>query len=658
MTSNLIERVKLAKTSISSSLREELINAGETIVRPLITILPELNSYIVTSDILEILGQIGGNDAFHALSMLLEDAPAGNLPKRLISQSCIQGLSLIGDEQSISTIIKCLGYNDNELRYAAIDKLSKLAFVKPQFKNQISMALQLALQNETYEKPGKLIESSLEKLGTPINKKLSWPNKPSRTRIIEPGEVGLTSPPVIKPATGASETPPKIIPFKQSQQNEPVDQTIATSPQQAPQNIAKLDTHPPASQQVTQELSTHKYAYLSEEEQQDILEKLLKSPDEDEKIQIINELGSSGNIQVIDELLTVLKSSSSKKIQDATIDAILKIAPNDLKLRFLILEKVLDKRVIGQYEAKGALANALRIAQIGLNRGKTSNKPIGSFLFLGPTGVGKTELAKALAEALYGNELQLVRLDMSEYTDISDKNKLIGSPPGYKGYEEGGRLTQAVLNKPQSVVLFDEIEKAHEDLFNLFLQLLDDGRLTDSKGITVSFKDTIVIMTSNAGSEYILEGLNANLPLDDIKEIVKENLKTIFKPEFLNRLNECIIFKPLTTDELLQVLELKLKPTANNLFEKYNLTLEVADTAKDYVIKATQQQEFGFSPRELNRIVESEIVKPLSVKLLDMEISESYIGKDVIPRGGKVIVGVKDSQLTLDICTPEAVVEE
>lgn len=631
MVSNLIERVKITKTSLSSSLRDDLINAGEVIVKPLIKLLPSLTSYVVTADAIEVLGNIGGNEAYKALSTLLEDAPPGNLPKRLISQSCIRGLTTIGNESSVSALIEALSFKDIELRYTIVDSLTKIALVKAEFRPQITEALHFALQHETFEKPGRQLEDSLEKLGQPVNRRETWPNTPRMPLVIDPAPVSLPPPAVIKPV-GSSIG----VVTQQSQQTRSL-----------PYQPLKANLTPP--QPIFSSSAVNKYVYLTEEQQKEILEKLLTSPEEKEKLEIIDELGQSGNIQVIDELLTVIKSTDNRKIKQAAVDAIINIAPNDLKIRFLVLEYILDKRVIGQVEAKLALANALRVAQIGLKRAGVSTKPVGSFLFLGPTGVGKTELAKALAEALYGNELQLIRLDMSEYTDMADKNKLIGSPPGYAGCDEGGRLTQAVLKQPQSVVLFDEIEKAHNEIFNLFLQVMDDGRLTDSKGITVSFRDTIIIMTSNVGSEYILDGINAKLTLGEMKEIIQEVIKTKFKPEFLNRLNDYIIFKPLTSDELLQVLNLKLKPTANGLYDKYQLTLEVTDAAKNFIIESTQKQEFGFSPRELNRIIDNEIVQPLSEKLLDLEISESYRGKSAIPRGGKVVIDLKDSKLSLDI---------
>lgn len=636
MTYYLIERVKLAKNSISTSLREDLINAGDFIIRPLIKVLPDLRSYVVTSDIIEVMGHIGGKDAYNALSTLIEDAPVGNLPKRLISQSCIRGLSYIATDESIGTIIKCLGYRDSELRHTAIESLTKLAFIKPEHKTNIIQALQIAHNNETFEKPGQLLEQSLEKLGTPVPIKDIWPNRHRQNIVIEPEINNISSQTASRVNFEPVEKP------QQQPQIQPAVQPLQSN---------EFNISTPQQQPAIQALASNKYAYLTEEEQKDILEQLLTSPDEEEKLTIIKDLGKSGNTQVLDELLTVIKSSDNRKIQHAAVDAILSIAPNDIKLRFLVLEYILDKRVIGQEEAKFALANALRVAQIGLQRG-SSDKPIGSFLFVGPTGVGKTELAKALAEALYGNELQLIRIDMSEYTDLSDKNKLIGSPPGFAGCDEGGRLTQAVLNKPQSVVLFDEIEKAHPEIFNLFLQLLDDGRLTDSKGTTVSFKDTIVLMTSNVGSSSIMEGIKATLDVEEIKEIVQESLKTKFKPEFLNRLNDYIIFKPLTASELLDVLNLKLKPTAKTLFAKYQLTLEVCEKAKKYIVESTQKQEFGFSPRELNRIVEEEIIQPLSKKLLDLEISENYMGKSSIPRGGKVLVNASKDKLAIEIVDP------
>jgi ATP-dependent Clp protease ATP-binding subunit ClpA len=637
MTQHLIDRVKYAKNSLPSTLREDLIKADQPIVRPLIRLLPALSSYVVTSDVIEILGNIGGDDALRALSTLLEDSPPGNLPKRLISQSCIKGLGNIANEESIQAISKALTFHDNELRYMAADTLGKIALHKPELKGKVSNTLRLAVINETFEKPGKLMEDILEKMGEKVQRKDFWTNKSNKPLVIEPSENRMTPPPAIRPLfpSEAKQNPD----IKAVQQPEQYNQPIKTE--------GSVPT--PQINPAYQGFSSNEYSFLTDEQQKEILEKLLKSPDENEKFKIISELGNSGNTQVIDELLTVIKSTDCRKVRHAAVDAILKIAPNDLKLRFLMLEYILDKRVIGQDEAKLALANSLRVAQIGLKRGGVSNKPIGSFLFVGPTGVGKTELAKALAEALYGSELQLIRLDMSEYTDISDKNKLIGSPPGYAGCDEGGRLTQAVINKPQSVILFDEIEKAHVELFNLFLQMMDDGRLTDSKGITVSFKDTIIIMTSNVGSDNILECINLKMDVEEIKELVKEVLKTKFKPEFLNRLNEYVIFKPLTAHELLQVLELKLKPTANSLQEKYQLVFEVSDNAKNFIIENTIKQEFGFSPRELNRIIDDEIVQPLSEKLLDMEIAESYKGKYVIPRGGKVVIDLVDSKLLIDI---------
>lgn len=625
MTNYLIERIKFAKNNLSPVLKNDLINAGQEIVKPIIKLLPSMTSYVVTADLLETMGCIGGNDSFNALNTILEDAPPGNLPVRLISQSCIKGLGFIGDQKSLTVIIKALSFTDPELRYVAVKTLSKLYTEKPEYKNQIIDALRIALANETYQKTGVLLEDTLERFGQTIIRRQSWPKVETITETINPvkeiqyPQINITTNQITDNTHQANENPDT--------------NTINNS---LPQ-VSSLSN------------ISNKYSFLDEQQQQEILDKLLTSPDENEKLQIISELAISGNIEVIDELLTVIKSTDNSKLRMAAVDAILSIAPNDIKLKFLVLEYLLERRVIGQHKAKVALANALRVAQIGLKKGSNSNKPIGSFLFLGPTGVGKTELAKALAEALYGTELKLIRIDMSEYTDMSDKNKLIGSPPGFVGSEEGGRLTQAVLKQPQSVVLFDEIEKAHNEIFNLFLQLLDDGRLTDSKGITVSFGETIVIMTSNVGSEYILQGLNAKLSMDEIKEIVKESLKEKFKPEFLNRLNDNIIFKPLTTDELHQVLNLKLIPTSNILKSKYQLSFDVSKPAQEFIIQKTIKQEFGFSPRELARILDEEIVQPLSEMLLDYEIAETYQKISKIPRGGIVTVELKDSNLVIEM---------
>ncbi len=276
----------------------------------------------------------------------------------------------------------------------------------------------------------------------------------------------------------------------------------------------------------------------------------------------------------------------------------------------LHLEDLLHKRVVGQDEGVTKVTEAIIRSKAGI---KDPTKPIGSFLFLGPTGVGKTELAKALAESLFDDDSNIVRLDMSEYMEKYSVSRLIGAPPGYVGYEEGGQLTEAVRRKPYSVVLFDEIEKAHPDVFNVLLQVLDDGRITDSQGRTVDFKNTIIIMTSNIGSSYLLEGINENGSIKpEAEEMVMNDLKAHFRPEFLNRLDEIIMFKPLTKDNIERIVDLLIKDVNRRLADK-ELKVKLTDTAKKYIV------DNGFDPmygaRPLKRYVQK-TVETLAAKLI------------------------------------------
>ncbi len=278
------------------------------------------------------------------------------------------------------------------------------------------------------------------------------------------------------------------------------------------------------------------------------------------------------------------------------------------KDKLLNLDNVLHERVIGQDEAVEAVAGAVLRARSGL---KDPRKPIGSFIFLGPTGVGKTELAKALSSALFDSEDNMVRIDMSEYQEKYTVARLIGAPPGYVGYEEGGQLTEAVRRKPYCVILFDEIEKAHPEVFNVLLQLLDDGRLTDSQGRTVNFKDTVVIMTSNLGSQYLLEGLrNGNNNLEDMRQTVMGELRRNFKPEFLNRIDEIVMFKPLEKKEIVRIIELSLKDIAKRLEDRH-ITLTVTDAAKSFIADTAYTPEYGARPvkRFLQKELETELGK-------------------------------------------------
>ncbi|MGI6777509.1 MAG: ATP-dependent chaperone ClpB [Acetivibrionales bacterium] len=278
------------------------------------------------------------------------------------------------------------------------------------------------------------------------------------------------------------------------------------------------------------------------------------------------------------------------------------------KERLLNLEEILHRRVIGQHEAVVAVTDAVLRARSGL---KDPRRPIGSFIFLGPTGVGKTELAKALAEALFDTEENIVRIDMSEYQERHTVARLIGAPPGYIGYEEGGQLTEAVRRKPYSVILFDEIEKAHPEVFNVLLQLLDDGRLTDSQGRTVNFKNTVVIMTSNIGSEYLLNGIDEKGDIrPDINDQVMRELKRAFKPEFLNRIDDIVMFKPLSKEEILRIIDLALADIQKRLDDR-RITISVTDGAKQYIAEASYSPVYGARPvkRYLQRFVETRISK-------------------------------------------------
>lgn len=293
--------------------------------------------------------------------------------------------------------------------------------------------------------------------------------------------------------------------------------------------------------------------------------------------------------------------------------------------RLLNMENVLHERVIGQSEAVTAIAKAIRRGRVGL---KDPKRPVGSFIFLGPTGVGKTELCKALAEAMFGDENAMLRLDMSEYMEKHTVSKLIGSPPGYVGFEEGGQLTEKVRRKPYSVVLFDEIEKAHPDVFNMLLQILEDGRLTDSQGRTVDFKNTVIIMTSNVGARLITEkqsslGFNSEnenaeeSEKKDIKELVTGELRKVFRPEFLNRVDDIIVFNKLNKDEIKQIAVNMLK-TLENRLDKMNIKISFTDNAVSEIADKGFDENYGARP--LRRAIQNEIEDPLSEQMLEGKV--------------------------------------
>ncbi|MBN1070193.1 ATP-dependent chaperone ClpB [Clostridium botulinum] len=302
--------------------------------------------------------------------------------------------------------------------------------------------------------------------------------------------------------------------------------------------------------------------------------------------------------------------------------------------KLLRLEEEMSKRVIGQDEAIESVTNAILRARAGL---KDINRPIGSFIFLGPTGVGKTELAKTLARNLFDSEENIIRIDMSEYMEKHSVSRLVGAPPGYVGYDEGGQLTEAVRRNPYSVVLFDEIEKAHDDVFNIFLQILDDGRLTDNKGKTVDFKNTIIIMTSNIGSNYLLENKNENYIEPNIKEDVINQLKLRFKPEFLNRVDDIIMFKPLSENGIKKIINIFLNEVNNRLKDK-NIELEVTDSAKSIMAKEGYDPIYGARP--LKRYIQN---------TLENSLARMIIKGDLI-YGSKVIVDGENEEITLKPC--------
>ncbi len=305
--------------------------------------------------------------------------------------------------------------------------------------------------------------------------------------------------------------------------------------------------------------------------------------------------------------------------------------------KLLHLDEILHKRVIGQDEAVSRVTDAIIRSRAGI---QDPNRPIGSFLFLGPTGVGKTELAKALAECLFDDERNMVRIDMSEYMEKYSVSRLIGAPPGYVGYEEGGQLTEAVRRKPYSVVLFDEVEKAHPDVFNVLLQVLDDGRITDSQGRTVDFKNTIIILTSNLGSQFLLDGIDKDGSItQEAQDQVNELLKRSFRPEFLNRLDEIVFYKPLTKADITQIIDLLVKDLNERLDDK-QLSCQLTEEAKDFIIDSAYDPVYGARP--LRRFVQHHV---------ETLIGRQIIAEDIQP-GSRMIIDFKDGKLTVEVIPP------
>jgi ATP-dependent Clp protease ATP-binding subunit ClpA len=303
------------------------------------------------------------------------------------------------------------------------------------------------------------------------------------------------------------------------------------------------------------------------------------------------------------------------------------------------IEDILHGRIVGQEEAISAVANALRRARAGLS---DANRPLGSFMFLGPTGVGKTELAKALAEFMFNDEKALIRIDMSEYMERHAVSRMVGSPPGYVGHEEGGQLTETVRHRPYSVILFDEIEKAHPEVFNLLLQVLDNGRLTDSKGKVINFKNSIIIMTSNVGSEHVRAMSGLGFAISDnterekeaeaYREKITESLRDNFRPEFLNRIDEIVIFNPLTEKDIEKIVSIQLK-TLEGQLKDHNISISVDRAARKYLAEEGFDPEFGARP--LRRLIQKVILDRLADKIIRGELKD----------GGKVKVNYKSDSL-------------
>ena len=369
-------------------------------------------------------------------------------------------------------------------------------------------------------------------------------------------------------------------------------------------------------------------AKAAREEKEELLKRHAKQikkyhKDAEKKEPLVNE----------NEIAEVVSSWTKIPVKKLTADESAKLAK---------LEKTLHKRVIGQEEAVSAVAKAVRRGRVGL---KDPNRPIGSFLFLGPTGVGKTEISKALAEAVFGNEQAMIRVDMSEYMEKHSVSKMVGSPPGYVGYDEGGQLSEKVRRNPYSVVLFDEIEKAHPDVFNILLQVLDDGHITDAQGRKVDFKNTIIIMTSNAGAQSIVSPKHLGFGSQDdekqnyeyMKQGVMEEVRRIFKPEFLNRIDETIVFHALTKEDMKQIVTLLAKTLVERCRTQMEIELHIRDSVKAYIVETAYDPKYGARP--WRRMIQSKIEDALAEEILAGRIK----------RGDRVEVGLKKKEIVFEV---------
>jgi ATP-dependent Clp protease ATP-binding subunit ClpB len=345
---------------------------------------------------------------------------------------------------------------------------------------------------------------------------------------------------------------------------------------------------------------------------------------EDELNKLTTQMDGKGKSRMLKE--EVDEEDVARIVSKWTGIPVSKMLEGEVK-KLISMEDRLRERVVGQDEALERVSNAIRRSRAGLSDPK---RPIGSFIFLGPTGVGKTELARALAEFLFDDEKAMVRIDMSEYMEKHAVSRLIGAPPGYVGYEEGGQLTEQVRRHPYAVILFDEIEKAHPDVFNVLLQIMDDGRLTDGKGRTVDFRNTVIIMTSNLGSSFLqAEGLRSEKDFDEASKHVINALHGHFKPEFLNRVDDIIIFRPLGKEQLVKIIELRLEDVRHLLADR-KISLELTDAAKDLLFAEGFDPNFGARP--LKRAIQKMVQDPLALKILDGEVLH---GDHVIVDGDK-----------------------
>ena len=400
----------------------------------------------------------------------------------------------------------------------------------------------------------------------------------------------------------------------------------------------KVHTAPPDLKELEEEiekLSKEKEAAVMAQEYEKAAEFRDK---EQQKRKELEEKRDSWKNKNIGQTQTVTEEDIAYIVSSWTGIPVTKLAEEDTE-RLLKMEEILHRRVIGQDEAINAVAKAVRRAHSGL---KNPKRPIGSFIFLGPTGVGKTELARALAESLFGDEDALIRIDMSEYMEKHAVSRLVGAPPGYVGYDEGGQLTEAVRRKPYSVVLLDEIEKAHPEVFNILLQVLEDGRLTDSKGRTVNFRNTVLIMTSNVGASHIKQtgrlGFTQTTAAEDnyqeMKERVLEALKKTFRPEFLNRIDETIVFHALEKEHITSIVDLMLKDLEKKLKEN-ELSLEVSEKAKEILVEQGFDPTYGARP--LRRAIQKLIEDPLAEEML----------KGRYKAGDKVVVEAEEGKIVL-----------